>query len=342
MDQKDRKLLYIIQSDFPLEERPYLALGQKLDLMEEEVIKRISKLKADLIIRQISAIFDTRVLGYKSSLVAMKIEPSILDKSAEIINSHPGVSHNYRRNHAYNLWFTVAVPPYSSLEKTVDKLAELTRADKAWLLPTLKLFKIGVRLDTTGENPPDAVVTDGFGYSEEQRLKANQNPLTLFEIQALGELQEDLAVEARPFDKMAAKIGVSTDELLECARGFISEGRMRRFAAILYHRKAGYKANAMGVWKVSSEKLDEAGTQMAQFEAVSHCYQRPVYPDWPYALFSMIHGQSMEACEKIADSISKKTGITDYALLYSTKEYKKTRVKYFTEEVDEWERKYLK
>ena len=111
LDDLDRELLNAVQWDFPLEPRPYAALGERLGIPEPEVRERIAKVKDAGVLRQLSAIFDTRALGYSSALVAAKIDPEHIDEAAAIISEHPGVSHNYKRNHAYNLWYTIAVPP---------------------------------------------------------------------------------------------------------------------------------------------------------------------------------------------------------------------------------------
>ena len=340
LDEEDKKLLNVLQQDFPLDERPFARMGEKVNLSEQEVLQRVARYKQDRIIRQISAIFDTRSLGYQSSLVAMSVPGEREDEAAAFLNEHPGISHNYRRNHHFNLWFTVAVAPTSrlGLEGTVAKLHAMCRADSTRLLPTLKLYKIAVDLDMTGERPPEAT-TGQVPYTEAKRRDL---PLTERQMALIRELQEDLLLVERPFDGWAAAVGLSPAELLAEARGFLARGQMRRFAAVLRHRAAGFAANAMGVWKVpENEDPDKYGAVMASFNAVSHCYQRPTYPDWPYALFSMIHGRTVDDCEKTLQAIAEKTGLTEYRALYSSKEYKKTRVKYFTHEADEWEARAL-
>jgi DNA-binding Lrp family transcriptional regulator len=339
MDDRDRQLLNLIQTRFPLVSRPYRELGQLLGESELEIIERVRRLRSERIIRQISAIFDTKALGYKSSLVAMRVPSERLGEAARIINEHPGVSHNYERNHEYNLWFTIAVPPSSDLEATVQRLHELAGAETTRVMYTLKLFKIGVELDMTGERPPDARARPQYGEADRER--AGSSRLTERDIAVLRELQEDLPAEPEPFAPMAARLGFSEEELFGHARNLLERGFLRRYAAILYHRKAGFKSNAMGVWNVPSERIGEVGLQMASFAAVSHCYQRPTYPDWPYTIFTMVHGNSDEQCEEILAAISQATGITDYRSLYSTREYKKTRVRYFTPEMAEWEGRYL-
>jgi hypothetical protein len=112
---------------------------------------------------------------------------------------------------------------------------------------------------------------------------------------------------------------------------------MRRFSAVLRHREVGVSANAMGVWIVPLEKQDTFGQLAAQNAAVSHCYARPTYPDWPYSLFTMVHGTTREQCESALAAISATTGVKDYSWLYSTVEYKKVRVKYFVGDIEDWE-----
>ena len=337
MDDRDKRLLNVIQADFPLVSRPFQDLGKPLQLAEAEVIDRIAALKKQRIIRQISAIFDTRSLGYRSSLVAMRVPPEKLEAAAAVVNSHPGVSHDYKRNHAFNLWFTLAVPPTSDLEWTVQHLHAMAGADSTRILPTLRLFKIGMQLDMEGRSGAERVDSRKAGYSEARRPSAGRDGLRPIDIAAIRELQEDIPLIPEPYRPMAERMGVSEAVLFEVAAHLAAQGYLRRMAAVLYHREAGFRANAMGVWVVPPERADEVGQIMGSFKGVSHCYLRPTYPDWLYSIFTMVHGQKARDCQEIISAISQATGITEYALLYSTKEYKKVRLKYFTPDLDEWE-----
>ena len=130
--------------------------GERLGLSEADTRAHVAHVKDAGVLRQLSAIFDTRALGYGSSLVAAQIDPDRIDEAAAVISEHPGVSHNYKRNHRYNLWYTVAVPPGDSLEEHVDVLHRESGALVTRRLPTLKLYKIGVKLDMTGKTAADA------------------------------------------------------------------------------------------------------------------------------------------------------------------------------------------
>jgi DNA-binding Lrp family transcriptional regulator len=335
LDDRDKQLLNLLQAEVPLTTRPFQALGVTLDLAEAEVIARIVQLKRQKVIRQISAIFDTRSLGYKSSLVAMKVQPEHLEAAAQVVSGHPGVSHNYKRSHAFNLWFTVAVPPHSDLEWTVQRLHEMAGAESTRLMPTLRLFKIGLQLDMLEGR--SGAEREEAPYSDRHRPQAGRAGLRPIDIAAIRELQEDFPLVPDPYRPMAERIGLSEEGLFDVARGLQSQGYLRRVAAVLHHREAGFGANAMGVWVVPPERSEEVGKIMGSFRGVSHCYLRPTYPDWPYSIFTMVHGKQTEDCQELIGAISNAAGIREYALLYSTKEYKKIRLKYFNPELDEWE-----
>jgi DNA-binding Lrp family transcriptional regulator len=338
LDDADRELLNAVQWDFPLEPRPFAILAERLGMDEAEVRARVAHVKDLGVLRQLSAIFDTRALGYGSSLVAAKIDPDRVDEAAEVISRHPGVSHNYKRNHAYNLWYTIAVPPGDSLDDHIDVLHRASGALVTRKLPTLKLYKIGVKLDMTGQTAADARAEVQEHERPERREYMEAPELSDLEIAAIRIVQEDLPLVDRPFAAEAELIGTDEATLLDMLRSFKERKLMRRFAAVMNHRSAGYKANAMGVWAVPDDGLEEMGPRMAGFAFVSHCYRRPTYEDWPYSVFTMVHGHNARDCEQTIAAIQAETGVEDYALLWSVKEYKKTRVRYFTDEWNEWRR----
>src|ERR687892_1332020 len=324
LDKKDKELLNSIQWSFPLIQRPFLEIAKEHKISEQDVIYRIARLKDVGLIRQISAIFDTRRIGYKSALIAFSVEADKLNEVASQINRHPGVSHNYERNHEFNMWFTLAIPPNDSMKAVLEKMAALEGVVKYRLLPTLKLFKIGVKLDMVNNDIEKPEPTDSV-----KELNPAKIMLTEQDKDFVRELQKDLELIPEPFEKSARHLGVSSEELFARAKQYEGNGVMRRFAAILRHRDAGFSANGMIVWNVPKEKVDEVGYKIASFPQVSHCYQRPVYEDWPYGLFSMIHARSIEAAEAMALQISNTVQIKDYRILFSSREFKKERVRYF-------------
>jgi DNA-binding Lrp family transcriptional regulator len=341
LEELDRELLNAVQWDFPLDVRPFAVLGERLGLSEEDTRARVARVKDLGVLRQLSAIFDTRALGYGSALVAAQIDPDRVDEAAAVISAHPGVSHNYKRNHRYNLWYTVAVPPGDSLEDHVDVLHRESGAIVTRRLPTLKLFKIGVKLDMTGATRADAKAEVLEHERPERKEHMDAPELNDLEIATIRVVQEDLPLVERPFAAYAEIIGTDEQTVLDLLASFKERKLMRRFAAVMNHRSAGFKANAMGVWAVPEDQLDEIGPQMAGFALVSHCYRRPVYDDWPYSVFTMVHGKNGKECEATIAAIAAETGVDEYALLWSVKEYKKTRVRYFTDEWDDWRTEHL-
>ena len=326
LDNLDKEILNEIQWTFPLVSKPFDDLAKKFGISVDVIKERLIQLKKIGVLRQLSAIFDTRRLGYKSSLVAMEIEPDKLDFVASQINRHPGVSHNYERNHQFNLWFTLAVPPGSDLKSEVDKFTKLDGIKKTRMLPTIKLFKIGVKLDMVDDKKHEIKPSE-----EKKKINNVKFVVTEEDKQFIRELQKDMEIIDRPFLKSAQTLGISEEQLFEKIKYYEEIGVMRRFAAILRHRDVGFTANGMIVWTVPEDRIEQVGEKLGAFPQVSHCYQRPVYPDWPYNVFSMIHCKSKDEAEDVAKIIQKQINVDDYMILFSAREFKKIRVEYFVE-----------
>jgi len=336
LDETDKRLMNLLQSSFPLTAEPYAALAEQAGLELVDLCERTQRLLDGRIIREITPIFDTRALGYESMLVAAKVDAENPHRAAKIINSHPGVSHNYLRTHEFNLWFTIATPPDSELglQGTLAALQRLTGAESIRQLPTLQLFKINMNLEM--EKGTEALAAS-VEATPPRELEAQ--PYDDTDIAVIRALQGPMAVTDRPYDAAAAEAGMTTEVLLEHLRGMVDRKILRRVAAILYHRRAGFSANGMGVWRVPEEKILEVGAQMSAVRGVSHCYQRPTYADWPYSVFTMAHGRSKQECDAILDSIADQHSLhgEDRATLYSSTEFKKIRLRYFTQDYAEWE-----
>ena len=334
LDELDKRLLNLLQGSFPIAERPYAHVAGLAGVPEDEVLTRTKRLVDERIIREITPIFDTRVLGYSSMLVAAKVDAENPWRAAKIINSHPGVSHNYLRDHEFNIWFTIATEPDSALglEGTLEVLQRLTGAESVRQLPTLRLFKI--RMDLEMEKGTDALaaVAEAVDHREPEAIE-----LSDLDLAVIRATQGPMDVVSEPFASPAAELGVSQGELFDHLESMRERRALRRVAAILFHRRAGFSANGMGVWRVPEERILELGPRMASFRGISHCYQRPTYADWPYSVFTMAHGRSKEECDAILDSIAEDTGIDERRTLYSSTEFKKCRLRYFTDEHKRWE-----
>ncbi len=337
LDDQDKRLMNLLQSSFPLEAEPFAAVAAEAGMPVTEVLERTRRLLEERIIREITPIFDTRALGYSSMLVAAKVDSENPQRPAGIVNSHPGVSHNYLRNHDFNLWFTIAVEPDSrlGLQGTLEVLMRETGAISMRQLPTLTLFKINMNLEM--EKGTDALAAAAAAAPPPRELEAQ--PYDERDIAVIRALQGPMEPVERPYDEAAAEVGMSVEDFLAHLGEMTERRLLRRVAAILYHRRAGFSANGMGVWRVPEEEIAETGLRMSSFRGISHCYQRPTYPDWPYSVFTMAHGRSKEECDAILDSIASECGIAeqDRATLYSSTEYKKIRLRYFTDEYADWD-----
>jgi DNA-binding Lrp family transcriptional regulator len=336
LDETDKRLMNLLQSSFPLDPEPFALVASEAGLELDDVLSRTRRLLEERIIREITPIFDTRALGYESMLVAAKVDSEHPQRAAAIVNSHPGVSHNYLRTHDFNLWFTIATPPDSELglEGTLDVLMRETGAASMRQLPTLTLFKINMNLEMEKGTEALASAVDASPPRE-----LEPQPYDDRDVAVIRALQGPMEPVERPYDAAAEELGISTEEMLEHLHGMVDRRLLRRVAAILFHRRAGFSANGMGVWKVPEEEILETGRRMAAFRGISHCYQRPTYEDWPYSVFTMAHGRSKEECDAILDSIAEECGIgpEGRATLYSSTEYKKIRLHYFTEDYASWE-----
>jgi len=328
-----QEILSRIQKNFPLVQKPFKTIAKELNIEEDEVLRILQNEKKNNIIRQTSAIFDTKRLGYKSSLVAFKIKPENINSAVKIINSHPGVSHNYERNHDFNIWFTLATAKDSifGLEKTVEIIAKLAKADEYIMLPTLKMFKINVKLNTTGKDKQKEKV---------KKVLHKEIELTPLHYEIIKKIQYDIEITSEPFKRIINELEIEYDEFFKIISQLEDSGVMRRFASILNHRKAGFNANAMVVWDVNEENGESIGKTASEFSAVSHCYLRPKYKNWKYNLFTMIHGKTIDETNSVIEAIANEIEHKSFKPLYSSREFKKVRIEYFSDNFHKWEERY--
>ncbi len=327
-----------IQKDFPLVSDPLSALAEELSIPLKSFLDTVKDLKKRGIVRNIAGIFNADRLGFVTTLVAFSVDERDLSKAAEAINSHPGVSHNYQRDHRYNLWFTLAAESEAALERTVRILAVQSGAKDQIILRNEKLLKIGLLLSIGDE------IQQGHGIAAAQ----GEGPLNVKisfsddEKETIRLLQKDLPLEKDPFiiliDADNSHIGL--EAFIACFQRLKLEGVIRRYAAVLRHREAGYLSNAMTVWKPrDGSDIERIVKIFHDSHLISHLYLRTLHPGkWDYPLFAMIHARSDDQLNEMIDELSRKSGIEDYQVLRSLKEFKKERVVYFSPRFEEWER----
>lgn len=323
LDHTDRELLNLLQQDFPLVREPFRTLAAKLEISEAAILNRIRSMHDAGLIRSIGGVFDPLAIGYRSTLVAFHVPGTHIDEAAKIVSRHPGVSHNYARNHYFNLWFTLSLPSEERTDWVISSLAKQASVEEYVNLPAVRVFKLRVYFDMVGdaEEPVDS--------QSNKHGNGGRTVLSTEDKKVIALLCHDLPLLERPFDTLARAAGLTPDEFLGHISKLHADGTMRRFTATLRHQRAGFSANAMSCWIVPPDQIETAGEKACLRHEVSHCYERKTAPQWPYNLFAMIHGKTQQGCEDVARAISQETSIVDYALLYSIKEYKKQKIKYF-------------
>ena len=323
MDLLDRKLLTALQRDFPLTMRPFQSLARMLETDEKTVLDRTARLKEQGIIRQISAIFDSASIGYQSTLIAFKVPAKKLTEAAALISANAGVSHNYERTGTYNLWFTLTLPKSKDLRAEAQKMAHSARAVDWLFLPALRTFKINFQLDLTGTGKEAPAATKAPAKPSASRaIKVPQN--------FIRELQKDLPIVSRPYKHIAGALTITESEVVARIKKYIDSGAIRRIAAVLRQKKAGFPANVMVAWAPPENLKDDLAQCAVQQQKISHCYERFSSAKWPYSVYTMIHGKTMAECSKVIKTVSAQSGVKQFSLLPTVREFKKVRVQYYS------------
>ena len=321
----DKRILDRIQSDFPLVGGPYGLLAEQTGLSQEDAHGTVQGLRRSGVIRRIGASYVPARLGYVTSLVAAEVEPSRIEEAAAHASRYPAVTHNYQRDARINLWFTVIAPSPCHLQEVVASVADAVGVREIHALPALKTFKLRVDFPF-GDAPPSTPQSAGSEAPDAQPCKFDALDRRIIR-RTCGDIGRGLA----PFDELAEELGVQRDVLLDRLRGYRRRGAMRRFGAILRHQKAGFSANAMAVLDVPDGRTDEVGMHLAARPEITHCYERPRFPGWPYNLYAMIHGREASHVKNLAGTLSQGKGIPDCRVLFSCREFKKTSMAYFAD-----------
>ena len=321
------ELTRAVQAGVSLVPRPFQALGKGLGIDEVTVIDTLQQWQDGGLLREISAILNGEAFGWESALISGRVPADRIEEVAAVVGAHPNVSHNYQRNHEFNLWFTLSVPPRMGLRPTLRLLEKEADVDLFWPLPRTRTFKISVRMD------PKTRRNSSHGHASKApvtRIHTTPHDELLFRL-----LQTPLPCVERPFAALGAPHGISEDELLAFGERHMG-GAMRRYAGTFHHRRLGVRGNVMSAWAVPADRVEEIGLALAELPEVSHCYAREVYSVFPFTLYAMIHGPDPAACEVIAAGFAADLGVPAPAMLQSTREFKKCRLRYFLPEMETW------
>ena len=319
LDRIDKKLLNRLQVEFPLVREPFAQIAEGLRMNEDDIIERIERLKQGRVIRYIGPVFDARSLGYATTLIAMRVPAKRLADAALVVNSYPGISHNYQRDHYFNMWFTLTLPADMNLTEVLQVMSGDVAPEAVLELPALKFFKARAFFDVEGSGYPSA-----DAVHEAREVSA----FTVSDWAIIVELQTDLPLEHKPFDKMAKSVGVGINEFLTRSRSFKDRGVMRRYNASVSQLSVGFNANAMVCWAVPPGSVDRVCRRMSAIDEVSHCYERKTYANWNYNGYTMVHARTKRECRDIIRRIAAGTGVDEYEALFTVKEFKKERVRF--------------
>lgn len=320
MEALDQKILEIIQDGFPLEERPYAALGRQLGISEEDAFEHVENLRKSGVIRRLGGIYDSRRLGYISRLCAGVVPEGNLDGFAAAADKIPAITHNYVRSHAYNVWFTVIARSEAEIQETVRGLEAETALHDAHVLSASRMFKINTVMGKAMV-PANAAgqIADKFVSNKSVSKSAEPFVPNTKDRRRINTLSKDIPHTLTPF----SDLGIDISEI----RGDLNLKIMRRFGAVLRHQKAGFDANAMVCF--AAKDADMAGKVLAENPHVSHCYERAPFEGFPYNVYAMFHATGAEELRTAIDGSVALLGNPDHVELTSLKELKKTSFVYF-------------
>ncbi|MBN2455673.1 MAG: hypothetical protein JXB29_03905 [Sedimentisphaerales bacterium] len=315
-----RKLCDVLQQGLPICSRPFAELGKILESSETQVLEEVRLLRQDGFIRRIGAFVDYRQLGIYGTLVAAHIEQGSFEKVVDKVNSLAGVSHNYLRDHYYNLWFTLLAKSVEDIKSQLEEFS-IQFGTNFKNLPTEHIFKLDVRFYTD-----DCAPTTSQAVEVKQIYEGDVVRLKEIEKQVLSNLQQGLKVIAEPFHALIEKI--SDQQVLQNISHLVDKGVIKRVGAVVNHYKLGFVANVLFCCQVNRDRAKQAGQRLAKFRIVSHCYQRKTETDWPYNLYAMMHAKNMGQIQQIIDDFVNAEKINSFEILPTARELRKEPAKF--------------
>ncbi|EMA18906.1 siroheme decarboxylase subunit beta [Haloarcula argentinensis] len=331
----DRAVLNAFQGGFPVVERPFEPAAAALadhgvDIDADELLTRVQDLDDAGVLTRFGALINAEAIGGTATLVATHAPEDSYDEHAEMINAYPEVAHNYEREHPHlNMWFVLSVAEEGRVEEVLAEI-EAETGEETYNLPKQQEFHVGAKFPVEGPQTQDIDCSDlgpDVTPTDSQSLTADELDLVL-------EIQDGLPVTATPYADVADEIDADVDWVLETIKRFNAEGKVRRVGVIPNHYALGYSENGMTVWDVPDEVIDEVGPAIAEFDFVTHCYERPRHDGvWPYNFFAMTHGrseaESQERIQQVRDRMADHWDVSedDWDTLFSTRILKKTGIR---------------
>lgn len=339
------------QKEFPLCSKPYQAIAdtlknESIEISEQQVLTALQQLNAHGVLSRIGPVFDHKKAG-ASTLAALAVPPEQLDAIAQIVNQFEQVNHNYAREpylkkQAYNLWFVATASDDIALQSVLNDIAELT-GFSVLKLPMEKSYHIDLGFKINFKNSHQNPFSVPIIKTEQVMAKSSENTkiLSVQQQQLLREhLEQGLEITSQPYQLLANKIAADEHQVIQQMITWQQTGLIRRYGLVVKHRKLGFNANAMVVWNIANEHVENIAAQLSVYEEVSLCYRRPrQLPHWPYNLFCMIHGTDHQVVhqqiEKINQQLVKNNAdvwpqeqAIEQDILFSTKAYKQHGARY--------------
>lgn len=321
LNELQRNFINLFQGGFPLTERPFSNIAALLGTNEATLILLVQRLLDDRIISRFGPFFNADRMGGAFTLAAMQIPESRFEEVAKLVNGMDAVAHNYRREHALNMWFVIAAEKPSDITDCIADIEQATGIH-VFNFPKLQEFYLGLKLHLQDNGEVDTVA---------MQFPELQEPYPLDELdkQIIGATQAGLPLEPHPYTAVARQIHSDTGEVIMRMQRMLGSGMIRRIGAAPNHYRLGLKANGMTVWNVADDKLQEIGQQMGALDYVSHCYERPRHlPHWSYNLFAMIHGTNRDQVYSKLDKMKQTFPHQQVDVLFSSAILKKTGMRF--------------
>jgi len=319
IDKQKSDLLAYIQTDFPVTERPFLELANRIGSAEKAVCDTVRSLMTQKIIRALGPVFEPKKLGYHSTLVAAQVEGERVAELAALILGIREITHNYLRDNELNLWFTVTARSEEIMKDIIQEIEKFPGTKMLLNLPMVSVYKISAVFGV-----------DRKSHALEHTVNDTYQALTESEQQIVRALQYDFPLVERPFAVIADTADTDESTIVETTQRWIQDGVIRRFGARLNHRAIGYTTNTLAAW--SGEHIDIWGKKFAELNEVSHCYRRTPTLSWPYELYTMVHAQTKKEMNGILNTMKNIAPAAKMVSLKTLYELKKTSMKYFLEE----------
>lgn len=314
------------QRDFPLLGEPFAHIAARQDMTTQAVIEGYRSLLADGALSRIGGVFGAGT-GGAALLSAMAVPVARLDEVAQAVSSHPGVNHNYQREHHFNLWFVMTGRDAQCVEQAMQHLETVTG------LPALRLrmeraYRIDLGFDLRHK-------TAGHGIDAHTTLPV---PVTDDEWALAALVEDGLPLIERPFDAWAQALNTSPHAVISTLKAWLEHGTLRRFGAIVRHHELGFDANAMTVFDVPDALVDDCGMALAREAGITLAYRRERASGWPYNLYCMVHGRDRDSVRAVIERVTATCGLQDHprATLFSCKRFKQTGARRFRDLPLDW------